>query len=84
MVLGIRPEDVDTAAPGEPKDIEARIEIAELMGAEINLHVDYQGIRIVARTGSTFPGREGDGAALRFKTDKLHLFDKETEQAIAH
>ena len=84
VVLGIRPEDVDTAAPGEPKDIEARIEIAELMGAEINLHVDYQGIRIVARTGSTFPGREGDTAALRFKTDKLHLFDKETEQAIAH
>ena len=28
--------------------------------------------------------REGDMAALRFKQDKLHLFDKETEKAIAH
>ena len=84
VVLGVRPEDVDAVPAGEPHDIEARIEIAELMGAEINLHLDYKGIRLVARTSSTYPGREGDTGALRFTTDKLHLFDKETEQAIAH
>ena len=56
----------------------------ELMGAEINLHLDYKGVRIVARTGSTYPGREGATGSLRFKQDKIHLFDKETEKAIAH
>ena len=44
-------DDAVAHGHGEPKDIEARIEIAELMGAEINLHVDYQGIRIVLVVG---------------------------------
>ena len=84
VVLGIRPEDVDAVPAGATHDLDAKIEIAELMGAEINLHLDYKGTRVVARTGSTYKGREGDTAALVFTTDKLHLFDKETEQAIAH
>lgn len=84
VVLGIRPEDVEAVTAGEPHDLDARIEIAELMGAEINLHLDYKGVRIVARTGSTYPGREGATGSLRFKQDKIHLFDKETEKAIAH
>lgn len=84
VVLGIRPEDVDAVPASATHDLDAKIEIAELMGAEINLHLDYKGTRIVARTGSTYKGREGDTAALVFTTDKLHLFDKETEQAIAH
>ena len=84
VVLGIRPEDVDAVPASATHDLDAKIEIAELMGAEINLHLDYKGTRVVARTGSTYKGREGDTAALVFTTDKLHLFDKETEQAIAH
>ena len=60
------------------------VEIAELMGAEISLHVDCQGNRMVIRTEPTFKGREGDTAILTFKNEKIHLFDKETEQAIAH
>ena len=60
------------------------VEIAELMGAEISLHVDCQGNRIVIRTEPTFKGREGDTAILSFKNEKIHLFDKETEMAIAH
>ena len=84
VVLGIRPEDVEAVTAGEPHDLDARIEIAELMGAEINLHLDSKGVRIVARTGSTYPGREGATGSLRFKQDKIHLFDKETEKAIAH
>ncbi len=84
VVLGVRPEDVDTVDEGAACHLKARIEIAELMGAEINLHVDYKDVRIVARTSSTFTGREGDTACLRFDENKLHLFDKETEKAIAH
>ena len=54
------------------------------MGAEISLHVDCQGNRMVIRTEPTFKGREGDTAILTFKNEKIHLFDKETERAIAH
>ena len=84
VVLGIRPEDIDAVPNGEAHDLEGRIEIAELMGAEINLHVDFQGVRLVVRAASTYAGREGDTAALVLDRSKIHLFDKETELAIAH
>ena len=84
VVLGVRPEDVDAVPTGQPHHLDAQIEIAELMGAEINLHLDCQGAKLVARIESGYKGREGDPAALVLNTKKLHLFDKETEQAIAH
>ena len=83
VVLGIRPEDI-TAADSGTGDLTATVDIAELMGAEICLHADCQGNRIVVRTEPTFKGREGDTAVLTFESEKIHLFDKETEQAIAH
>ena len=87
VMLGIRPEDVIAADSGDasaPGAMTSTVEIAELMGAEISLHVDCQGNRMVIRTEPTFKGREGDTAILTFKNEKIHLFDKETEQAIAH
>ena len=84
VVLGIRPEDIGAAPAGAKGHLDAKIEIAELMGAEINLHLDCQGSKLVVRAASTFPGREGDMAALTLDTEKIHLFDKETERAIAH
>ena len=82
VVLGIRPEDLDPTA--EAHDLDATIEIAELMGAEINLHLDCQGTKLVVKAPSTYPGRVGDPAKLTLDKNKIHLFDKETEQAIAH
>ncbi len=61
VVLGVRPEDVDVAV-GPNYDLDATIEIAELMGAEIHLHLDCQGSKVVARAPSTYPGRVGDSA----------------------
>ncbi|MCI8809495.1 MAG: sn-glycerol-3-phosphate ABC transporter ATP-binding protein UgpC [Oscillibacter sp.] len=84
VVLGIRPEDIDAVDNGEKHDLDAKIEIAELMGAEINLHLECQGTKFVVRAASTYKGREGDMGALVFDIEKIHLFDKENEQAIAN
>ena len=84
VVLGIRPEDIAAVPNDQPHDVEAKIELAELIGAEVNLHLDCQGSKLVVRAESSYDRREGETAALVFKTDKLHLFDKETELAIAH
>ncbi|MCI8870935.1 MAG: sn-glycerol-3-phosphate ABC transporter ATP-binding protein UgpC [Lawsonibacter sp.] len=84
VVLGIRPEDVEAVPAGQPCDVTAKIEIAELMGAEIILHLDCQGVKLVVRASSEFKGREGDDAGLVLNPKKVHLFDKETERAIAH
>lgn len=83
VVLGVRPEDLD-AAVGPNYDLEAAIEIAELMGAETHLHLDCQGSKLVVKAPSSYPGRVGDAAKLTLNKEKIHLFDKETEQAIAH
>ena len=84
VVLGIRPEDALAVPADQPHDVEAQIELAELIGAEINLHLDCQGTKLVVRAEASYDKREGETAALVFKTNKIHLFDKETEQAIAH
>jgi len=86
VVLGIRPEDMDAtdADSGVKGHLTTKVDIAELMGSEINLHVNCEGKRIVVRAATTFKGREGDTAILTLDTDKIHLFDKETELAIAH
>ncbi|MEY8386533.1 sn-glycerol-3-phosphate ABC transporter ATP-binding protein UgpC [Oscillospiraceae bacterium 38-13] len=84
VVLGVRPEDLDPVETGGPHDLEAIIEIAELMGTETHLHLDCRGSKLVVRAPSTYPGRVGDAAVLALNPDKLHLFDKETEEAIAH
>jgi multiple sugar transport system ATP-binding protein len=84
VVLGIRPEDINAVPASAKHDLEATIEIAELMGAEINLHLDCQGNKLVVRAPSTYAGREGDVGALELKAEKIHLFDKQTELAIAH
>jgi multiple sugar transport system ATP-binding protein len=84
VVLGIRPEDIEAVEGDGRKHLTAEIEIAELMGAEINLHLDCKGNKLVVRAPSTFKGREGDKAGLYLDTSKIHLFDKETEKAIAH
>ena len=83
VVLGIRPEDVDPAS-GSEHDLNSTVEIAELMGAETHLHVDCQGTKMVVRTPSTYPCKVGDAVKLVLDKNKIHLFDKETEQAIAH
>jgi multiple sugar transport system ATP-binding protein len=84
VTLGIRPDDIDAVPNDQAHDIEGKIEIAELMGAEINLHLDYNGTRIVVRAAATYTGREGDIGALVLDPNKIHLFDKDTERAIAH
>ncbi len=86
VTLGIRPEDIKASDASEnvQGDLSSTVEIAELMGSEISLHVECQGNRLVIRAAPTFQGREGDAASLTLNPEKIHLFDKDTEQAIAH
>ena len=84
VVLGIRPEDVVPVSDDQPHDLEAKIELAELIGAEVNLHLDCQNTKLVVRAEASYRKQEGETAALVLKSDKIHLFDKETERAIAH
>lgn len=83
VVMGIRPSDFSAdLEAGAP--IEADVEIAELMGDEINLYVSFEGKKTVIKLPSDFRAKSGDHLKIAVKMKKAHLFDKETELAICH
>ncbi|MBQ8586398.1 MAG: sn-glycerol-3-phosphate ABC transporter ATP-binding protein UgpC [Butyricicoccus sp.] len=88
ITFGIRPEDIYTEDERLTQHagsvISAEIDLAELMGAEVYLYLVMGEQKLIARTPGGYTGRAGDTAKLAFNMDKLHLFDKETGEAICH
>lgn len=89
VVLGVRPEDMHNTqgADGENSGavLPCRVELTEMLGAETNLYVDIQDKMMIAKYPSgTFDAKPGDMVNLRIDPKRMHLFDKETEQAIFH
>ena len=83
----LRPEDLHTEdsflglAAADAKFI-AHVELAEMMGSEIYLHLEAGGQKLTARTPSRAQIQSGDDLQLAIDTNKLYLFDHENEQAI--
>ncbi|MGO5096753.1 ABC transporter ATP-binding protein [Agathobaculum sp. LCP25S3_E8] len=85
VIIGIRPEDF-MEVNGQPKDetITAMVDLAELMGAETYLYMDCAGIKLIVRMPSNVRPAEQEMYTVAVKVDKIHVFDKDTEQAICH
>jgi ABC-type sugar transport system ATPase subunit len=80
LVAGIRPHDIDLADP-DGADARGRVEIVEPLGAQTLIHVSVDAmpdplVRVVvaAETRVAVDDRVG----LRFRRDRLHLFDEPT------
>ena len=89
VVLGIRPEDVyEVDAPAEGRNLSAPVDVEvnvfELLGASAMIYGELEGSSISASVGADTEARPGATVQLKLDLDKLHLFDKETEQAIVH
>ena len=85
VIIGIRPEDfIEATADNKAETIFATVELAELMGSETNLYLDCAGNKLIARMPSNVRPAEQSVYSLAVKTDNIHVFDKETEQAICH
>lgn len=86
VVLGIRPEDIEDSQSylkTFPQwTIEAKIQVFELLGAEILLYFEYAGNRITASVHSNTKIKQGDIVPLVLNLEKAYLFDKETGLAI--
>ena len=86
VILGIRPEDIHNpafVAPGiHAAPVEAKVDVTELMGNEINLYLLTGQDSIVARVDPRTDFHMGDKVQVAFNMDKAHLFDPETEKAI--
>jgi multiple sugar transport system ATP-binding protein len=86
VIVGIRPEDIYDAAflPPEiaPLLLQGKVEVAELSGSDIFLHMQTGGQKYVARVDRRSKARVGATAALAIDLEHLHLFDKQSELAI--
>lgn len=80
IVMGVRSEDV-VEVNNDKQGLEAKIEVAEHMGSEIFVYIDYKSNKIIAKFGSDLNNNINDknGIKVSFKMNKIHLFDKESE-----
>ncbi|RKN75080.1 ABC transporter ATP-binding protein [Paenibacillus ginsengarvi] len=87
VVFGIRPEDLHDEPifmEGSPEShVTAQIEVSENLGHEVQLHLSGLGTQaIVARVDGRSGFKEGMSIKLAMDMNKIHIFDKETEENI--
>lgn len=87
IILGIRPEHISVSVGNEGNGFAGQVDVSEMMGSEIHLHVNAGGQDVVVRVPTMdLPEnyRTGieHGTEVRFTIheDLMHLFDKETEK----
>lgn len=86
VIFGIRPEDIHdpefTPANVHTENIEAEVDVVELMGNEIFLHMLSGDISFVARIDPRSKLNVGQKAQIALDMGNFHIFDAETEEAI--
>ncbi len=86
VIFGLRPEDIHDPNFAPPKiiaqNVEATVDLTELMGNEIFLFLQSGETEFVARVDPRTSYKMGDKATMAFNMDNMHIFDKETEQVI--
>lgn len=86
VILGIRPECLhdEPAFLEQMADslVEARIELTENLGSETYLYMVVDDVDFTARVNPRTKARAGDIIKMAFDTNRIHLFDKETEKTI--
>ena len=88
VTFGIRPEDVydsEMYVETSPMSVfESTIKVYELLGAEVYLYFDLEMFPMTARVDSRTTARPGDVIKFAMDVEKIHVFDKETEQVITN
>ncbi len=76
MQLGVRPQDIRVAEPGQA-DLMARVDVVELLGSEELVHLRLAAAEdhvVRAIFPEETPVREDETIGLRFRRDRLHFF----------
>jgi ABC-type sugar transport system ATPase subunit len=84
VIIGVRPHDLDLAAPGSGDGL-GRVEVVEPLGPATLIHVRVDGpsgdlVRIVVPAEGRIAVAESAG--FRVRRDRLHLFDAQTGQRL--
>ena len=85
VLIGFRPEHIELAngQGGDAVRFPAQVEVVEYLGNEELIHAQTEGNEIVALLSSDKKVAVGDSVNFAVPMDKLHIFDPDSEQALA-
>lgn len=83
VVMGVRPDDI-SIGDNSTSNIETLIEVIEIMGSEMYLYTDLHSNKLTVRIPYMDNCKSGDMIKLAINTNKIHIFDKETQQTICN
>ena len=91
VTVGIRPEHIAFAAAPGSDTVSIKVDVSEMMGSEVYLHVNAVGRDVVLRIPTTdLPAEHRAGIPygteinFAFRPDLIHLFDPETEKNLMY
>jgi multiple sugar transport system ATP-binding protein len=86
VVMGIRPEHIHdeqtTKAAYKDSVVKMKVDVAELLGAETNIHAKVADVMITASVKARADLHIGDDIELAFDMSTVHFFDPETEERL--
>ena len=90
VIVGVRPECLLDDTSGKldqmtESTFDAYVDVVELMGAEIYLYLTVgEEQTLIARVPAQAKARGGDTVKIAMDTQRIHIFDKDTERCIVH
>jgi multiple sugar transport system ATP-binding protein len=87
VIFGVRPEhihhrsEVREASPGQTANV--KVSVVEPLGSEVFAYLSTNGHEFIARMDASAKPNPGETVETVFETNRLHIFDKESEQALA-
>jgi multiple sugar transport system ATP-binding protein len=88
VIMGIRPEDLKDEemfiSQSPDSIIKTEVEVTELLGAEVYLYLLCAGQQMTARVNPRSTAKSGDTITMALDVQRIHVFDKETEQIITN
>ncbi|KAJ50844.1 multiple sugar transport system ATP-binding protein [Clostridium tetanomorphum] len=86
VIMGVRPENIydrdEFIEQHKDASLEADVEVTELMGAETYIYLSKDNINLTARVSGNSKAKAGDRLKIAVDSNKIHLFDKESEITI--
>ena len=89
IILGIRPDHIVLCPDGEKSGIEATVDVTELMGSTIHMHVNIAGKDAIVILPTIDLSTEqktsfgyGSKIHVTFGGNVVHMFNKETEKSL--
>ncbi|MDQ0149757.1 ABC transporter ATP-binding protein [Eubacterium multiforme] len=86
VILGIRPENIfidDNIPTEEPLvKFDGIVELIENLGSETYIHIKKDDRNMIIKAQGALSYTNGDKITFAFNTEKIHIFDKETQNTV--